>query len=81
MNNSKILSAGIKKYWRIFGPGIIAGASDNDFSGIAAYLQQQKSNKKVYQQEMVKHSWINKANTNERCSSCVNLFSIQVGIV
>ncbi len=39
MNKSKILSARIKKYWRILGPGLITGASDDDPSGIATYSQ------------------------------------------
>lgn len=34
-----MLSARIKKYWRILGPGLITGASDNDPSGIATYSQ------------------------------------------
>jgi Mn2+/Fe2+ NRAMP family transporter len=37
MNISKILSARIKKYWHILGPGLITGASDDDPSGIATY--------------------------------------------
>ncbi len=95
MNKSKIFPAGIKKYWRILGPGIITGTSDDYHSGIAtysqtgagfgsnnnAYLQQQKSNGKNYKQKMVKHSRIDNTITYESCSSCVNLFSIQVGIV
>jgi Mn2+/Fe2+ NRAMP family transporter len=36
---SPILSARIKKYWRILGPGLITGASDDDPSGIATYSQ------------------------------------------
>jgi NRAMP (natural resistance-associated macrophage protein)-like metal ion transporter len=39
MNKSKILSARIKKYWHILGPGLITGASDDDPSGIATYSQ------------------------------------------
>jgi len=39
MNISTILSANIKKYWRILGPGLITGASDDDPSGIATYSQ------------------------------------------
>jgi Mn2+/Fe2+ NRAMP family transporter len=38
-NKSKILSPRIKKYWRILGPGLITGASDDDPSGIATYSQ------------------------------------------
>jgi len=33
------LSAKIKKTWRILGPGLITGASDDDPSGIATYSQ------------------------------------------
>ncbi|MDR3667019.1 MAG: divalent metal cation transporter [Ignavibacteriaceae bacterium] len=39
MNKSTQLSAKIKKYWRILGPGLITGASDDDPSGIATYSQ------------------------------------------
>ena len=39
MNISTILSARIKKYLRILGPGLITGASDDDPSGIATYSQ------------------------------------------
>jgi NRAMP (natural resistance-associated macrophage protein)-like metal ion transporter len=39
MNRSTLLSARIKKYWRILGPGLITGASDDDPSGIATYSQ------------------------------------------
>jgi Mn2+/Fe2+ NRAMP family transporter len=39
VNISTILSARIKKYWRILGPGLITGASDDDPSGIATYSQ------------------------------------------
>ena len=39
MNKSTKLSARIKKYWRILGPGLITGASDDDPSGIATYSQ------------------------------------------
>jgi NRAMP (natural resistance-associated macrophage protein)-like metal ion transporter len=34
-----MLSARVKKYWRILGPGLITGASDDDPSGIATYSQ------------------------------------------
>jgi NRAMP (natural resistance-associated macrophage protein)-like metal ion transporter len=33
------MSARLKKIWRIFGPGLITGASDDDPSGIATYSQ------------------------------------------
>ena len=36
---STLLSARIKKYWGILGPGLITGASDVDPSGIATYSQ------------------------------------------
>jgi NRAMP (natural resistance-associated macrophage protein)-like metal ion transporter len=39
MNKSKVLSARLKKYWHILGPGLITGASDDDPSGIATYSQ------------------------------------------
>ena len=39
MNKSKVLSARIKKYLNILGPGLITGASDDDPSGIATYSQ------------------------------------------
>jgi NRAMP (natural resistance-associated macrophage protein)-like metal ion transporter len=39
VNISTILSARIKKYWHILGPGLITGASDDDPSGIATYTQ------------------------------------------
>jgi NRAMP (natural resistance-associated macrophage protein)-like metal ion transporter len=39
MNISKTLSARIKKTWRILGPGLVTGASDDDPSGIATYSQ------------------------------------------
>jgi hypothetical protein len=39
MNRAIILSARIKKTWRILGPGVITGASDDDPSGIATYSQ------------------------------------------
>ncbi len=95
MNKSKILSARIKKYWRILGPGFINGASDDDPSRIATYsqagagfgcrnnahLQQQKSNKEIYKQKMVKRSRIDNTYTYECCGSCVDLFSVQVETV
>ena len=39
MNISTVISARLKKYWRILGPGLITGASDDDPSGIATYSQ------------------------------------------
>src|ERR1035437_3875703 len=39
MNFNTELSARIKKYWHILGPGLITGASDDDPSGIATYSQ------------------------------------------
>jgi NRAMP (natural resistance-associated macrophage protein)-like metal ion transporter len=39
MNKSKTLTARIKKYLSILGPGLITGASDDDPSGIATYSQ------------------------------------------
>ncbi|MDR3609448.1 MAG: divalent metal cation transporter [Ignavibacteriaceae bacterium] len=39
MNISTVISAKVKKYWRILGPGLITGASDDDPSGIATYSQ------------------------------------------
>ena len=39
MNITTVLSARIKKIWRILGPGLITGASDDDPSGIATYSQ------------------------------------------
>jgi hypothetical protein len=39
MNRFAALSARIKKTWRILGPGLITGASDDDPSGIATYSQ------------------------------------------
>ena len=39
MKGFSTLSARIKKVWRILGPGLITGASDDDPSGIATYSQ------------------------------------------
>ena len=39
MSRSAALSTRIKKAWRILGPGLITGASDDDPSGIATYSQ------------------------------------------
>jgi len=39
MKTSIKISAKIKRYWRILGPGLVTGASDDDPSGIATYSQ------------------------------------------
>jgi NRAMP (natural resistance-associated macrophage protein)-like metal ion transporter len=39
MSRSTTFSTRIKKVWRILGPGLITGASDDDPSGIATYSQ------------------------------------------
>ena len=39
MKTSSILTSKIKKFFRILGPGLITGASDDDPSGIATYSQ------------------------------------------
>ncbi len=39
MKPAAAVSARIKKYWQILGPGLITGASDDDPSGIATYSQ------------------------------------------
>jgi NRAMP (natural resistance-associated macrophage protein)-like metal ion transporter len=39
MNRSTTLSTRIRKTWRILGPGLVTGASDDDPSGIATYSQ------------------------------------------
>lgn len=39
MDSSSSVSRKIKKFLRIFGPGLITGASDDDPSGIISYLQ------------------------------------------
>jgi len=39
MNFTKRISVKIKRYFRILGPGLITGASDDDPSGIATYSQ------------------------------------------
>ena len=39
MNKFTRISAKIKKAWRLLGPGLITGASDDDPSGIATYSQ------------------------------------------
>ncbi len=39
MNRGKKVIAKIKRFWRILGPGLVTGASDDDPSGIATYSQ------------------------------------------
>src|SRR3984885_11970203 len=39
MNKLTELSVRIKKTWKVLGPGMITGASDDDPSGIATYSQ------------------------------------------
>jgi NRAMP (natural resistance-associated macrophage protein)-like metal ion transporter len=39
MKTTTIISAKLQKCWRILGPGLITGASDDDPSGIATYSQ------------------------------------------
>src|SRR5258706_5996176 len=39
MTENKKLIVRIKRFWRILGPGLITGASDDDPSGIATYSQ------------------------------------------
>src|SRR5258707_8835603 len=39
MTENKKLIVKIKRFWRILGPGLITGASDDDPSGIATYSQ------------------------------------------
>ncbi len=39
MTEDKKLIVKIKRFWRILGPGLITGASDDDPSGIATYSQ------------------------------------------
>lgn len=39
MNRTGVFRARIRKTWRILGPGLITGASDDDPSGIATYSQ------------------------------------------
>ena len=39
MNNRTKLSSKLSKFWKILGPGLITGASDDDPSGIATYSQ------------------------------------------
>ena len=39
MNNNKKPSSKLLRIWKILGPGIVTGASDDDPSGIATYSQ------------------------------------------
>ena len=39
MNNSKRISLKLLRFWKILGPGLVTGASDDDPSGIATYSQ------------------------------------------
>ena len=39
MNNGKKISAKLLRFWRVLGPGLVTGASDDDPSGIATYSQ------------------------------------------
>lgn len=39
MNTKSKVSTTVKRFWRILGPGLITGASDDDPSGIATYSQ------------------------------------------
>lgn len=39
MNNKKKLSNKIVRFWKLLGPGLVTGASDDDPSGIATYSQ------------------------------------------
>ena len=39
MNNTKKVSYKLLRFWKILGPGLITGASDDDPSGIATYSQ------------------------------------------
>ena len=39
MNNKKKTSSKLLRFWKILGPGLITGASDDDPSGIATYSQ------------------------------------------
>jgi NRAMP (natural resistance-associated macrophage protein)-like metal ion transporter len=39
MNKYQHLSARLRKFWNVLGPGLITGASDDDPSGIATYSQ------------------------------------------
>jgi Mn2+/Fe2+ NRAMP family transporter len=39
MNNKKITSSKLFRFWKVLGPGLVTGASDDDPSGIATYSQ------------------------------------------
>ena len=39
MNNKKTISGKLYRFWKILGPGLVTGASDDDPSGIATYSQ------------------------------------------
>ena len=39
MNNKKNISSKLLRFWKILGPGLVTGASDDDPSGIATYSQ------------------------------------------
>ena len=39
MNNKRVLRKRIAHYWKLIGPGLVTGASDDDPSGIATYSQ------------------------------------------
>ena len=39
MNNNKNISHKLYRFWKILGPGLVTGASDDDPSGIATYSQ------------------------------------------
>ena len=39
MNNSKKIKNKMVRFWKILGPGLVTGASDDDPSGIATYSQ------------------------------------------
>ena len=37
--NKKILTSKVQRFWKLLGPGLVTGASDDDPSGIATYSQ------------------------------------------
>jgi Mn2+/Fe2+ NRAMP family transporter len=39
MKKKRNTSSGIVHFWKILGPGLVTGASDDDPSGIATYSQ------------------------------------------
>ena len=39
MKNKKIIPSKLFRFWKILGPGLVTGASDDDPSGIATYSQ------------------------------------------